>query len=275
MKWHSVHIYLHEKEVQDKFIQKFLPIIINDYQSEIECWFYIRYWEGGPHIRLRIKTSNNIWSNIMDDLSQWINKHKFKDYLTRELFYTNNRFDGIPLDAESLPWYNNGTLVQIPYIPEYERYGGKHVISYCESIFQISSELNIQILNTNEVRKKDLSVPLCISYMKKMLLYSNIEDKYFYRKASQYWKTFDDGIQISPKQYEILNAISDNVTFGNEVIDRLKYNIKKIYENVYFINKEYYIRILLSLSHMHYNRGMVIPSYEYAIYTQFFIRELS
>lgn len=66
----SIHYFIHNFDDQDRLIVK-LKEIFKDIQ-----WFYIRYWEGGPHLRIRFLDDGNIYEKILLDT---ISKHPIEN----------------------------------------------------------------------------------------------------------------------------------------------------------------------------------------------------
>lgn len=91
--------------------------------------FFIRYWEGGPHIRLRLHvpaTEIQEAKMLLNDVSQ--------DYFTS---YPSCRDDAAYKGSPLLP---NNTLQFIAYEPEVMRYGNFQSIQWAEQQFVASSD---------------------------------------------------------------------------------------------------------------------------------------
>ncbi|HHH49559.1 MAG TPA: hypothetical protein ENK52_01120, partial [Saprospiraceae bacterium] len=64
-KWLAVHLFYNEpwEEFLAKAVKPYVDTLV---QTGIAAqFFFIRYWERGPHIRLRIKGEKNIIDNIV------------------------------------------------------------------------------------------------------------------------------------------------------------------------------------------------------------------
>lgn len=264
MKWKAVHVFLHQKEDQDAFLIEVVDYFISQYQEEINCWFFIRYWDGGPHIRIRLKTNEEVWINFLSCINKWLKQKSFMQNLTKELFYKNNTFDGVPIEAEKLQWFENGEYLEFEYEPELERYGGTSIIKYSEEIFKISSELNLYILHILNKQKKNLSFPISIKFMDILVSTLDSDPKSFYKKASNYWERFDTGVKIERQQIIEMKNLSRKINFGKTLLNNLETNLYVMKKMI--SNEIYYESIILSLCHMNYNRAFIVPGYEYKIY---------
>ncbi len=134
--------YLYYAEPWEKFlveaVKPFVEQILK--QGLAEHYFFIRYWEKGPHIRLRFKGDSNVLEHKVKPLLSKHFKNYFKDYpSTRE---EPNWPDDIPEDSK---WYPNNSVQFMEYEPETERYGGKQGILIAEKQFQASSKAILAI----------------------------------------------------------------------------------------------------------------------------------
>lgn len=90
--------------------------------------FFVRYWEGGPHIRLRIS----------------VKEQGLQDAKALLALYSSHFFEQHPScrdDAgyKQVKLFPNDTLQYIPYEPEIDRYGNAGSISWAERQFAASS----------------------------------------------------------------------------------------------------------------------------------------
>src|SRR5699024_8008178 len=78
--------YFYYGEPLEPFLREFIVLLANDVKEVegITQYFFIRYWERGPHIRLRFKGMANI---LYGDIEKKI-KDAFKVYLNK---YTSKR----------------------------------------------------------------------------------------------------------------------------------------------------------------------------------------
>lgn len=271
MEWKAVHVFLHQKEYQDAILIEIVEPFINQYHKEIDCWFFIRYWDGGPHVRIRLKTNDEVWTELLNYINKWLKSKSFLQNLTKEVFYKNNTFDGVPVETEKLQWYKNGEYLEFEYVPELERYGGRSIIRFCEEIFKISSELNLYTLNVLSKQKKNLSFPIAIKFMDILVSTLDVDSKTFFKMASNYWKRFDTGVKIERQQIIKMKSLSKKIDFGITLVNNLEKNLYSIKKRI--SNEEYFESIILSLCHMNYNRSFIIPSYEYQIYYNCYLIE--
>lgn len=146
--WRSLHIYLHRPVEQvDQVVKSCLAPLAAGLIAEGKAtsWFFIRYWEGGPHLRLRLADA--------DDATLARATTQIRDYLAT--LPPAERFDpaefyaqaGHDRDAQDrFGWQADGAIVEQPYLAEVDRYGGPEAIGLAEALFRQSSEVAVTVL---------------------------------------------------------------------------------------------------------------------------------
>lgn len=161
-KWYSVYIY-YDKAYETCLIEVVKPLLkLLEEQSLISNFFYIKYWEDGPHIRLRVKTFHDVGPLISSFLDQKIEERD---------------------DITSFKW--------IDYVPEIDRYGGPKAIGIAELQFNQSSTTILSLLTDHyEEWDYDLAIgyamELNINFAKGMGL-SRQEAVRFFKSAFLRW----------------------------------------------------------------------------------------
>lgn len=121
----SLHIF-YRLDLNDLLLDTIQPLISEWYQAHrISRHFFLRLWEGGQHIRLRLVTDKN------GSADQFVKDIFLKNSAHPE---TSNAFD--PELAVSIE----------PYVQELARYGGQKSMTLAESIFCYASNIATRIL---------------------------------------------------------------------------------------------------------------------------------
>jgi thiopeptide-type bacteriocin biosynthesis protein len=130
--WISFYIYYNPP--YDKLLISVFSLIQKlKKQKILEKYFFIRYWENGPHLRLRLLVKAENRSRVIQ-----LSKKHINTFLKKT-----------PSDyphTKKYPEFQNEVKL-IKYEPEFERYGGKESIQISESQFQLSSQIVFKILN--------------------------------------------------------------------------------------------------------------------------------
>jgi hypothetical protein len=142
--WLSAHLYY--AEAQDVFLMNSVkPFVCNLAETgHTEQYFFIRYLEKGPHIRLRIKADIiSIFSVIKPMLEDHFNSY-FKK------FPSHRRKIAIQKFAKKNNWFPDNSVQFIEYSPEVERYGGPEGILVAEKYFHLSSKTVLNAMTNSD-----------------------------------------------------------------------------------------------------------------------------
>jgi len=128
MNWISLYIYhnISFEKVLSEFISPFTEYLKDT--KEIDRMFFIRYWEGGPHIRFRVLPEFDV---DMEGLKNMI--------VNEALEYFSS------LDDPNLV----SKLHFEEYAPEVSRYGGKESLYLAENHFHDSSSKVLELVEHN------------------------------------------------------------------------------------------------------------------------------
>ncbi|MFJ2928477.1 thiopeptide-type bacteriocin biosynthesis protein [Streptomyces massasporeus] len=133
-------------------------------------WFFIRYWQSGPHLRLRIAdlpestdAHARVERALRDRLAEAGRLAPGEEPLAEEAYQQG----ASRLAAAGETGVNTSVHALLPpgvhradYDPEYERYGGPALMPAAESLFHRSSELVLRLapLVTSEARRARLAL---------------------------------------------------------------------------------------------------------------------
>ncbi|MGI5507278.1 thiopeptide-type bacteriocin biosynthesis protein [Lentzea sp. CA-135723] len=104
-------------------------------------WYFLRYWETGPHLRVRFKDAT-----AADKLKE-----------TLEKLIADQSFD----QAEDEPgWLPHGDVREVEYVPETERYGGPKALPIAEEVFCHSTQVVIAVLKATKTDSARLTAAI-------------------------------------------------------------------------------------------------------------------
>lgn len=141
--------YLYYGEPWETFLLQGVEPFIRMVKEKGEAghYFFIRYWEKGPHIRLRFQGDGRCLETVV---KPWLEGY-FQDYYRQ---YPSVRKEPGYLSDKNLPveqqWYPNDSVQFIPYEPEVERYGGPVCMGIAEEQFEYSSEAVFAVMRESE-----------------------------------------------------------------------------------------------------------------------------
>lgn len=151
--WHSKHLFIHDFGLIDRFLSGHLFSVIDAVTPD--QWFFIRYWQGGAHIRLRYRFEDPVrkkrFDSLLSDRLEAFGKDH-ADHPFREVSYDKRIVDleGV----NNLEVYPNFSIRDISYGPEWERYGGREAMGHSEQLFHRSSEMAKTIIDSLEWPKR-------------------------------------------------------------------------------------------------------------------------
>lgn len=136
--------YLYYVEPWEKLLVHAVAPFVSQIMEEglADQYFFIRYWEKGPHVRLRFKGNPEV---LEKEVKPRLIKH-FESYFAEN---PSERTD--PEWLQNAPpedqWYPNNSVQFMEYEPEVNRYGGPVAITIAEQQFQASSKSILEIIS--------------------------------------------------------------------------------------------------------------------------------
>ncbi|MEU6714630.1 thiopeptide-type bacteriocin biosynthesis protein [Nonomuraea sp. NPDC046802] len=141
--WHALHVHRHER--QDEFLVDGLAPAL----TSVESFFFLRYWQGGPHLRVRVLLDSGLAEPALDQLTERLSGYlasrpagDFDVEGFRQAQVTMAELESS--DAEEI--YPGDTIRRVPYEPEYDKYGGTEGVAIAERLFAASSRVVLDLL---------------------------------------------------------------------------------------------------------------------------------
>ncbi|URN18930.1 thiopeptide-type bacteriocin biosynthesis protein [Streptomyces sudanensis] len=130
--WHSHHLFLHcGTEDTDAFLTRWLAPRLDGLvaSGQASRWFFIRYGEDGPHLRVRVRgLSPEAAAELPGALARAAAEH--------------------PAVAGGSWPSRHGEVRAVEYVPETGRYGGPRALPTAEEVFTVSSRVAVEALRT-------------------------------------------------------------------------------------------------------------------------------
>ena len=150
--WFAMHVFLSDAQRADAFLLDWLAPQVQTLLAarQARSWFFVRYWDGGPHLRVRLQglgaaARAALLANTRAAVPAYTNPQP----PSRDSYYAHHGFDGRPLDPATLAWHAEGSVVVLPYEPEWVRYGGVPAMAVNERLFDLSSTLAVPLLHAS------------------------------------------------------------------------------------------------------------------------------
>jgi thiopeptide-type bacteriocin biosynthesis protein len=145
--WRALHVFLDDSRKLTAFLTEQIGAAMPGLRPLASGWFFIRYWEGGQHIRLRLRgLESDTFDALRRRFSAAIEGYRSPDPIDRESYRAALSKSLIVTSAEEAEaFYDDGTVVELPYLPETDRYGGSHALLLNEALFAVSSDLALSL----------------------------------------------------------------------------------------------------------------------------------
>ncbi|WP_026928614.1 thiopeptide-type bacteriocin biosynthesis protein [Glycomyces tenuis] len=223
-RWRALHVYCHRgKAATDRLIVEAVAPTARRLRGEgaITAWFYIRYWEGGPHLRIRLAGNDEArLDRAVEEMRRAV-ALPFPDpapELDPAEFY---RQFSIPAEeARELAWHPDGHLAEVAYEPETERYGGPDSMGPAEDLFGLSSELTAAVVarTASEQARTGAALDLLLGFVSAMYGTAN-ESVRWLREYATMWRYVD---QVVARTFARTRAAAEStvVATGAELLRR-------------------------------------------------------
>lgn len=150
--WVSVHLF--SQRSPDRLLAELVTPIVDGLRSSqaISEYFFIRHWQGGPHVRLRLlpadpDTAAAVCADVLRRSRRFFAAHPSTAALDQAGYDRMvTALSAVEPDIEPLPLQPNDSATCFPYRPEYHKYGVPPVLHAVERHFTQSSDLVLEVL---------------------------------------------------------------------------------------------------------------------------------
>lgn len=143
--WTTLQAYVHDSEVTDAAITEVIGPVGRALQESggISAQFFLRYWEGGPHLRWRLRdASAEAIDTATTAMRTFLAAHPPRETVDPEVFLAGVGQRAADQGASGAgEWYEHGTVREVGYAPETDRYGGPQALELAEQLFAVSSRV--------------------------------------------------------------------------------------------------------------------------------------
>lgn len=268
--WTAYHVFIWDYSVLDDFINNLYEKLSPSQQNNI---FFIRYWEGSPHVRIRFR---NIEKELVKRAVNSSLKYLDRKYpylrdvvLDKWEFYSQTYTDGEEFEIDKLPWFENFSVKEIPYSREVERYGGIEGMKFSEELFVKSSMIVDKILKKkpNNIQKTILFFGI-VSFIVSTVFDDLRDKKDFFIMSSGFWEMQGLTPSFSNEKSSKIFELS-KYTKQNELFEEMSIDLKELYRVIKKRDRRYGISVVNSHIHMFANRFGVPINTELACYRFF------
>lgn len=151
-RWLSLHAF-HHGDLDDLLREAVVPTVADLLAGKlIDSWFFLRYWDGGPHVRVRIRpvpgSETVAAEHLRSALSGYLDDHSPAVEMQPEVY---RKMAAALAGGESMGSYEKvlrpqGSVVEIAYRPETEVFGTGPAMLAAEQHFARSSVLAAEVI---------------------------------------------------------------------------------------------------------------------------------
>lgn len=273
MNWKAIHFYIHDIKYHTTFLTRYLKPFIEEVQKKgyLNKYFYIIYWQGGNHIRFRYLSDyeQELKEGLISCFHEFIKVYEPTDVMEEATYY--KLFANNKEQVKELGWVEDGKCHEVPYEPEFLRYGGTKAIEYSENVFQCSSSYALDIL---EEAKNNYGRKLFAALDMMGIALEDLEYKEdFLKQYDSFWRDFNEEkeehevyIKELFEKYEHYNERTRkrNAEFYRTWKEQLYKNLAEAVrlQDTFDNGRQAKNLILASLLHMNHNRLGISPRYE-------------
>jgi thiopeptide-type bacteriocin biosynthesis protein len=211
--WSSWHLHLGSdaRTLADRVIDGVVKPVVATLDGA--PWFFMRYWQGGPHLRFRVGDLDpRAYERVERELAarlaeagrlepgeQPISAAAYRK--GAEVFAATERgADRTPQD------FREPGVHRAVYEPEYARYGGAALMPRTEALFQLSSELVLALLPRLTTPAARTLMALRGTMSAAVALGDPAEQAAFYGRSMAAWREWAAGSGCTPEQLDQLCA---------------------------------------------------------------------
>ncbi|GGK82752.1 lantibiotic biosynthesis protein [Planomonospora parontospora subsp. parontospora] len=198
--WLSCHVFYHG-DTDPLLTDLLLPMVDGLRQDgRVRRHFYLRHWERGPHVRLRLEVRPEHRDGVRSEVERRIRDHLRRApgpadtdpvRLREALHHLSELEHGTASDEELRTPEPPNTVRWIRYEPELAKYGGAEGMEIAEDVFHASSLLAGQVLRLVRNDRTRLGVSLQMLLLASRALGLGEEDRLvFLRSYHERWSGY-------------------------------------------------------------------------------------
>jgi thiopeptide-type bacteriocin biosynthesis protein len=212
-RWVSVHLYYHDP--LDELLRCALHPLVNELAAAglIDGFFFIRYWQGGPHVRFRVllpdRTEAQPVERVIEERVGRFFAHcpsqaavRSEDYLRTAGWFSRHEFG--PGGTTVEPLQPNNSLCYVAYVPETDRLGGPAGAAAFEPHFMDSAALALELIAANPSEQRRTGQALAMMLLAAAVVIPDLERlaRYFRRSYRNWGARHAAGDRTRSARYE-------------------------------------------------------------------------
>jgi thiopeptide-type bacteriocin biosynthesis protein len=181
-KWSSLYLFIGQADHADE-LASFASEVMGSYSGQANDWFFIRYAEGGVHVRLRVGPSSLAhFPEVKERMADRCRELA----LGSEISGWVRQFGAPDLSGKVR---EPGESVEVAYEPETVRYGGPEAIACNEELFRISTAIAVRVIAATRERD-DARAQIAADFMMAAVatMADFVDARVYFREYSTNWR---------------------------------------------------------------------------------------
>lgn len=206
--WVALHVF-YGSDANPMVVEAVRPLVRRLREDGlITGWFFIKYWQEGPHLRVRFKPASpalrqEVTARAVAAVQEFLQRRPALyeadvegiDDIYKKMYlaeYGEERWiEEYGADGR-MPFRPNNSIALLPYEPEYDRYGGEAGIEIAEWHFEQSSDMVARLLATSNTHVRPVLLGLA-AQLTLMSAYTFLGDdeavRRFFQRYRSFWET--------------------------------------------------------------------------------------
>ncbi|MGH3899768.1 MAG: thiopeptide-type bacteriocin biosynthesis protein [Pseudonocardiaceae bacterium] len=228
--WVALHAF-YASDANPMIVDAVRPLVAELRRDQlINRWFFIKYWQEGPHVRVRLRPScpelqDEVTARAIGALETFLQQRPAlydtsidgTDDMYKKMYiaeYGEEKWaQEYGVDGR-MPLRPNNSVAVMRYEPEYDRYGGPVGMDIAECHFERSSDFVAKLLTTSNPHVRPVLLGLA-AQLSLMTVYTFLRDdaavRRFFERYRRFWETSyqepSDGYHSSfDKSYAVTKA---------------------------------------------------------------------
>jgi hypothetical protein len=174
--WISVHVFY--SDGLDRLLTEAVRPLVGELIAarQVRAYFYLRYWDGGPHLRLRLlpahpQTHDRVREIVATRCETYLRQHPSTTPVDgTEYAASAARLAGWErLPGYAATAYPNNSVQFIGYRPEHDRYGTGDCLHVVEEHFVESSQIALALVSAGATPGARETAGFCAALLAKLL----------------------------------------------------------------------------------------------------------
>lgn len=209
--WSSWHLHCESeaRTMRDRILAEVIGPVVATRPGK--RWFFLRYWQGGPHLRLRMAGLSRPQQVSLEHELSWrladaARPRPGEQRLGREEYGRQARrlAAGEVGRDRTVQGLLPTCVRRQEYEPETDRYGGLATMAENERLFQVSSELVLAMVGSAPQPALRSAMALAATMSAVAALGDAGEQAYFYARGVQAWRSWAQSYGLSAEQVDRL-----------------------------------------------------------------------